>query len=89
VIAYMMTRGLSDTAAIEYLTKRRPFITLSVMQRKRLSEFADYIARYRLDYSADNALDGFTTTQEAQADVPAIGTDDALVNAAGKVNAST
>lgn len=81
VIAYMMTRGLTDTAAIEYLVKRRPFITLSRRQRLRLSEFADYIKRYKLDYSADNQIDAFTSTEEAQIDVPAIGTDDVLVNA--------
>jgi protein-tyrosine phosphatase len=81
VIAYMMTRGLSDAAAIDYIVQRRPFITLSMRQRQRLTEFAAYIARYKLDYSEDNLIDDFTSTQEAQTNVPAIGTDDALAEA--------
>lgn len=75
VIAYMMTRGLNATEAIEFLTRRRPFITLSPRQKLRLTEFGTYMARYKIDYSDDNLIDPFKSAEEAATDVPEIGTD--------------
>lgn len=76
VIAYMMTRGLPSDDAIEFLVKRRPFISLSPKQHLRLKEFGEYIQKMKIDYSADGMVDPAKSAQEAQGDVPAIGTDD-------------
>ncbi len=75
VIAYMMTRGLSDTNALKFLLERRPFIAPSERQLLRLKEFAEYIAKHKIAYPEDNALDPVKSEEEAKEDVPAIGTD--------------
>ncbi len=75
VLAYLMTRGFSPIDALDFLTQRRPFIALSGSQRARLSEFGEYLAARKIDYSQDGFVDPMKTAREAYNDVPAIGTD--------------
>ncbi len=77
VIAYLMTRGYSTQDAISFLTKRRPFISLSPKQNQRLDEFSAYMEKMHIDYSEDALVDPTKTEHEAKTDVPAIGTDHA------------
>src|SRR5215472_14014236 len=45
VIAYLMTRGFSAEDGIEFVERRRPFISLSPKQRLRLEEFGEYMLK--------------------------------------------
>lgn|GEM_PF-657494 len=75
VIAYMMTRGYTRDSAIDFLVKRRPFISPSPKQILRLEEFSEYIGKMKIDYSSDSETDPVKSADDAQADVPKIGTD--------------
>jgi protein tyrosine phosphatase (PTP) superfamily phosphohydrolase (DUF442 family) len=75
VICYLMTRGMTIEHAIRFVELRRPFITLSDKQRLRLVEFAAYIAKMGIDYSADAFVDPAKHQTEAAVDVPALGKD--------------
>ncbi len=75
VIAYLMTRGYSIPDAIDFVDRRRPFISLSPKQHMRLEEFAEYMAKMGIDYSADIYVDPAKPAIEASVDVPARGKD--------------
>ncbi len=75
VIAYLMTRGYRAPDAIDFVEARRPFITLSAKQKLRLEEFAEYIAKMKIDYRSDSFRDPAKKTEEAAVDVPALGKD--------------
>ena len=75
VIAYLMTRGMTIEEAIEFVMLRRPFITLSPKQKRRLHEFAEYKTRLRIDYSVDQTADPAHPLTDATVEVPALGKD--------------
>jgi protein-tyrosine phosphatase len=75
VIAYLMTRGYNIPDAIDFVDKRRPFISLSPKQHLRLEEFSVYMAKKGIDYSEDVYLDPMEPTADAPVDVPARGKD--------------
>jgi hypothetical protein len=75
VIAYLMTRGKSLDDAHAFVQKRRPFISLSPMQRLRLEQFAEYIAANNIHYALDAAVDPIRLPSEAAVDVPTHGKD--------------
>jgi protein-tyrosine phosphatase len=75
VIAYLMTRGMRQDEAIQFVQQRRPFITLSAMQILRLRQFADYIQAKGINYRLDAVRDPGKSPQEATVDVPSLGKD--------------
>lgn len=50
VIAYLMTCGMTDQQAIDFVENRRPFIVLSPSQIRRLKEFGAYIEANNIRY---------------------------------------
>jgi hypothetical protein len=75
VIAYLMTRGKPLDDAHNFVQKRRPFISLSPMQRLRLEQFADYIETHNIKYTLDAQVDPIKLPSEAPVDVPTRGKD--------------